>query len=837
MKKFILVLMLCLAVCNTAWAVPAKPGVRVFSQSDGSTIHVRLAGDEWNHSFITNEGLTVSRAENGDFYYRTAEGVSTVMAHDAAQRTSAEKAFIDANIEKMSLQALYTPAKSARRAPSKVGVKATQVPNIGSPHVPVILVNYRDKKFINSDPKTVWEKQISKPDEVSVYQYFVDQSFGKYTPQFDVLGPVTLNNNRTTYGGNDSYGNDRGVGRMVAEACQGLPTSVDWTKYDNNGDGVVDVVIVLYAGDGEASSYADDAANAVWPCQWDLASSDYGRNISLDNKTISKFAVFNELNGVNTSKIDGIGTFCHEFSHCLGLPDFYVADYSNHFGMGDWSVLAGGNYNNDGYTPCGYTGYERNFMGWMDYTIPEEGRKYTTQPVQDGGVAIKIESSNPNEYYVLENIQKTGWNAYAPAAGLQVTHVNYDAIKWTNNTVNLSNDQGMTIIPADNSLKMDMYYTGQFMYLNNYEDQIGDLYPYNGNNELTATSKPAATLYTSSTNLNKPVTKITQNSDGSVSFYYVAGAYPTPFATDATEVAGSGFTANWEECDDVVSYTLEVKPKAKTELLLTESFAKFTTAINTNIATRLNTYMDNTGWTGSNVFPEVGGLRVGSSKIGSLVSPALDFSKSDGKATVVLKAKAYNNDTNVSFTVSVGSSEAQTVTVPNNTEGQYVLVFDCEQADNQQIRIATSAANKRLVITGLKVYSGDARDALKAPAMAPTESKAGDVITVTGITTNKYKVTGLNPETAYQYRVKAIYKYGDESAWSRLIYATTTSAPTFQPGDVNGDGKVDVIDINCIVNILLDPEHSPTYDNRGDVNGDGKVDIVDINYIVNLLLN
>lgn len=832
MKKLLTLTLLLLAAWVTVQAVPAKPGLRTVKQSDGSTLQVRLAGDEWHHSFMTQDGYAVSRAENGDMYYRTTDGVSTVMAHEAAQRSATEKAFINANADKMTLQSLFTPEQSARRARNLVARKASQVPQTGSPHVPVILVNYRDKKLISSDPVAAWQSQISNPNDVSVYQYFVDQSFGKYKPQFDILGPVTLANNRTTYGANDRYGDDVGVGKMVAEACQGLPTSVDWTKYDNDGDGVVDVVIVLYAGDGEASSYASDAEDAVWPCQWELASSDYGRNITIDGKTISKFAVFNELNGSDLSKIDGIGTFCHEFSHCLDLPDFYATDYSNHFGMGHWSLLDSGSYNNDGYTPCGYTAYERNFMGWYDYTTPEEGRLYSTQPVQDGGFAIKVESDNPNEYYIIENIQKTGWNAYAHAAGLQVTHVNYSATKWNGNTVNNSTAQGMTIIPADNNLKMNYSYGYYFV---DETNEAGDLFPYGGHNELTATSTPAATLYNSSANLNKPITKITQNADGSVSYFYVAGAIPATVATEATNVAGKSFTANWEARQDAVSYTLQVNPKPDVTLLLSETFAKFTKTITSNIATTLNTYMDNTGWTGSTLYGEVGGVRIGSgSAAGTLISPALNLTESNGKVTIVFKAKAYNNDTNVTLNISVGT-KTTSVVLANNTEKEYTVVLDCAANATQKLTFATTARSKRAIITSLDVYSGELTSN-SAPAMAPSETRDGDVITITGITDTNYTVTGLNPETEYQYKVKVVYQY-DESAWSNVINVTTTKdEPSFKVGDVNGDGSVDIADINVIIAIMLDQQSAADYEGRADVNGDNSVDIADINAIIAIML-
>lgn len=831
MKKLLTLTLLLLAAWVTVQAVPAKPGLRTVKQSDGTSIQVRLAGDEWHHSFMTSDGYAVSRAENGDMYYRTTDGVSTIMAHDAAQRSATEKAFISANAEKMTLQSLFTPVQSARRARNLVARKASQVPQTGSPHVPVILVNYRDKKLISSDPVAAWQSQISNPNDVSVYQYFVDQSFGKYKPQFDILGPVTLANNRTTYGGNDSYGNDKGVGKMVAEACQGLPTSVDWTKYDNDGDGEVDVVIVLYAGDGEASSYASDAENAVWPCQWELASSDYGRNISLDGKTISKFAVFNELNGYDRTKLDGIGTFCHEFSHCLDLPDFYCTNYGNYFGMGSWSLMDFGSYNNDGYTPCGYTGYEREFMGWYQMPTPEEGKHYTTQPVADGGTAYKIPTPNANEYFVIENIQKTGWNAYAPAAGMQITHVTYNATKWNNNTVNNSNPQCMTIIPADNSLKMDSYYGSYYL---NEDDEVGDLYPYKGNDQLTATSTPPAKLNNTSGNLDKPITKITQNSDGSISFFYVAGAVPATIAEEATNVAGNGFTANWEARQDALSYTLQVNPKPDVTLLMSETFAKCTKSGTTVTNTSINNYMDNSGWTGSNIYTEIGGMRLSSNRnAGTLLSPKLDLTSSNKKVSIVIKAKAYNSDTNVPLTVKVGTSSKQ-LTIPSSTEAEYTVVLDCVENATQQLTL-TATAGKRVVITDLKIYSGELTTSASAPAMAPSETRNGDVITVTGITDTHYTFTGLNPETEYQYKVKVVYQY-DESAWSNVINVKTTSAPSLKPGDVNGDGDIDIADINSLVAIILQQKTASDYPGVADINNDGSIDIADVNAIIAIIL-
>ena len=346
-------------------------------------------------------------------------------------------------------------------------------------------------------------------------------------------------NNRRYYGGNNSNGDDQRLGQMVSDAISKAGNEINWSQYDNDGDGYADACIVVYAGPGEA---AGAAAETIWPAQWYLSASDYGNYVTRNNTKIDKFAVFCELYGSSDSgtSLDGIGTFCHEFSHCLGLPDFYPTDYSNHFGMGSWSVMHGGCDNNNGNRPCSYTAYERNFLGWMNLSTPTEGETYTIPTVDAGGQAFKITSNNSNEYYVIENIQKSGWNQYAPASGLQVTHVNYNATRWNNNSVNNYAAQGMTIIPADNSLKT--IYSGGY-YFTDESDQVGDLYPYNGNNQLTSTSTPAATLYNSSTNLNKPITNITKNSNNTVSFTYMgsqAPATPSPYIYVLTNTLTAG---------------------------------------------------------------------------------------------------------------------------------------------------------------------------------------------------------------------------------------------------------------------------------------------------------
>ena len=464
------------------------------TQRDGSTVTVRMVGDEFYHQWVsTTDGRVMDRGANGDFYY----------------------------LDENEIAARRARAKMRRGAPRRIGTH--EIPVSGTPRIPVLLVQYKDIKFKSNHGKSAFTNGYVTGDK-SVQQYFSDQSNTQYVPQFEVFGPYTLSKNRSEYGGN-SGGRDKGVGAMVAEAVK-MATDVNFGNYDNDGNGDCDVVIVLYAGVGEARAY-NVVPESVWPTQWDLYSANYygdgPGSFAQNGKTINHFAVFNELNGSsdNSTKLEGIGTFCHEFSHCLGLPDLYETNTykQGYYGMGSWSLMDYGCYNADGYTPIGYSAYEKEFMGWLTYTKPVKNTKYTLPQLNSGNdKAVKVTSPlNSNEYYVLENRAKQGWDKYIRGEGMMVTHVTYVASRWQDNSVNNQQIQLCTIIPADNSLSS--------------ANVTSDLWPYGSHTELTNSSTPAATLYMTASGslssnagtMDQPLTEITRNSDGTVSFWYMKG--------------------------------------------------------------------------------------------------------------------------------------------------------------------------------------------------------------------------------------------------------------------------------------------------------------------------
>jgi M6 family metalloprotease-like protein len=767
----------------TASAMPAKPGLEISAtQSDGSTITLGLIGDENFHSFVTTDGLTVSRGDDGNYYYRTVDGISNILVHNQNARSAAETAFISSNSSKMSMEALATAAVangSMLKAPNRTPRRAGQVPAHDSPKIPVILVQYKDIKFKDNDPKATFESFFAEGDK-SAHQYFVDQSNGKYTPEFDVLGPVTLDYNRAVYGSNNATTNfDQAMGQMVAEACEKVDSDVDFSQYDNDGDGICDVVIILYAGVGESTS---GITESIWPCQWELKASDYGKVLKLDSTTINSFAVFNELSGFDYSEIAGIGTFCHEYSHCLGLPDFYDTNYGNHFGMGYWSVLDYGGYNDDGYTPMGYDAYEKWYLGWLDLEEYEEHKFYTLPVFNQKNIetdrAIKISSDfDPNEYYILENRAKQGWDKYIAAEGLMITHVTYDAQAWTQNTVNNYTPQRMTIIPADNSLKMVSYYNSYYV---DESDLKGDLWPYRDANELTDTSTPAATLNTGEF-MGKPITDITKNSDGTVSFWVMRSSTPavkTPTNVSHTIESDTSASISWEPGDDNdVTYTVELK--------------KYQEPTYTKVSS--TDFTGNHDWTISGyVYNNGTETYIGSSKrVGSLTSPEFTTGN-DGKATLFLTARYYDKDSKLKVSLLNAQGDALDSDTIQLTAGYdtYCILLNGNANETASICLENSEAAQRAYIKTADIYNGDATE------LSNDEESAAEAVLFTGIKETYLLLENLEEKETYEYRVKAVptdqedhadskwsekrrFTLGEENAVSNLLIDTNVAAEYF----------------------------------------------------------
>ena len=547
--KKILYLLLLLFCSVSSWAVPARRVSITVEQPDGTRLVITMRGDEYFHYLVTSDGVPVVRRDGAYYYALIGDeglGASSLLAHELAERTSEERAFVAGMPDVQQACSMQVQRAVARRGATRA---TPEVPAQGEVRVPVLLVQYTDNKFSSSDPKEAFEDRINGENYTaeggcgSIREYFVEQSGGKFSPHFDIIGPVTLEHEMAYYGENNKAGSDLRPREMVKEACTKAYSELNtnFKLYDNNKDGYVDILYIIYAGYGEAS-YPDRLDDTIWPHQWQLETPH-----PLGGVYINRYACNNELDGHSGTTLDGIGTFCHEFSHCLGLPDFYdtSSDDVKAFGMNKWSIMDQGCYNNNGHTPCGYNAYEKDFLGWISLVELKKPTLVTLSPLCEGGEAYKIvNDANPNEFYVVENFSQEGWNKYAPASGMVVVHVDYLRSAWHNNTVNNDPDhQRVSVIPADGKST-----TGTL---------ASDVYPGpTQNRSLTATSNPAAKVYKGGY-MHKDITDIT-SMDGVVTFNFMREALLAPRMHMPVVTSPTDFTLTWDAVEDVEMYDVRL---------------------------------------------------------------------------------------------------------------------------------------------------------------------------------------------------------------------------------------------------------------------------------------
>ena len=508
-------------------AMPVKPGIcRNITPADGTVVKAELVGDEH---------LT---------YWRTADGACYRQTPSAGVFSKVELSALQSEYDAVVAQKAAREKAILESARTSMPVKKVEGSKFqGKKKCLVILANFADTKFKPEHTLDLYKQIINGEnysDETlgfkgSVRDYFKAQSGGQFEIDFDVVGPVDLPKGYAGYGKNDASGRDQAalVYPMVEDAVNLAKDQVtDWKQYDWDGDGLVEEVFVLYAGHGQAT-YPQDP-DLVWPHK-----SAIDPMTVADGVKVSVYACSCELGA--TEAIDGIGAFCHEFSHCMGLKDHYDIN-GRGYGTGFWDIMCFGCYNGNTFLPAEYNSYEKMFCGWKEPIVlnaePQkiEGMKALAA---GGDTYIFYNDGNENEYYMLENRQKTGWDAALPGEGLIVLHVDYSKGAWEDNQVNYNAArQRMTVIPADNTLG------------STDEDKAGDAWPYQGNNSLTNYSRPACTVYNANTDgtgyMNKYLLNITQNADGTISFEYT-----TKSATKQDKPEGALLYETFDNCSGI----------------------------------------------------------------------------------------------------------------------------------------------------------------------------------------------------------------------------------------------------------------------------------------------
>lgn len=472
-------------------AVPAYPGVIKATQPDGSVVEILMQGDERSHRIFTTDGYMLLHDAEGFMTYAVPneEGIvvaSAMRASSPSMRSAAEISFLS-GVSQAEVKAAADNSLRLNAATRAGGenprylFSGAAFPSKGSPKGLVVLVEYQDVAFSLPNPHDYFHRLLNEEGfsdmgaTGSARDFYIENSNGVLTPDFDVYGPIKLKYNRSHYGGNDSYGNDLAPEEMVIEACQALDDTVDFSVYDTDGDGQIDNVFIFFAGYGEADS---SLKNTVWPHSADILNFDLGTEYRFDGKLLNRYACTGEMTYVYM-RADGIGTFVHEFSHVMGLPDLYATDYSTAFTPGNYSTLDTGPYNNEGRTPPHYSSFERYCLDWLEPEVLEAEGEYTLEALHKSNKAYLIKTDKENEFYLFENRQQECCDAYLPGHGMMVWHVDYVNTVWDNNIVNnLSSHQYVDLIEADRQA--------------NDATRSGDLFP--GTSKVTSftrTSSPA----------------------------------------------------------------------------------------------------------------------------------------------------------------------------------------------------------------------------------------------------------------------------------------------------------------------------------------------------------
>ena len=532
-----------IAMCVVAsWAVKADPTPTVVTQPDGTQLTIIVHGDEDCNWYTTSDGVLLCPIGNSYFVASiSANGEiapTTLLAHERSMRSDNETSIIAKQDKAAFYSAIKGRQQQYRARRISIGTAATSYfPHTGSPKALVILVEFSDTLFSVSEPSVVFDEYLnhegsSMPDHSnyerrnhgSVRQYFNDMSNGAFTPQFDVYGPVRMEKPSAYYG--EGTDNMTRIKEMIVAACDSIDKDVDFTEYDQDGDGFVDLVYVIYAG--YSQSVGGNSVDCIWPKSGTLGSVSN----TFDGMKINRFGINNELNYYPgrkfnsypeiTKRINGIGLFCHEFSHTLGFPDLYCELEVDNQELEYWDLMDGGEYVDNGYTPAPYSPWEKEVAGWTTIDEITEAKQITLAD----GQAVRIKSDTNDEYIILLNMQNNGWAKAMLGHGMLVYRIDYPY-----DSVNLfdkpnaitSGKPAVTLLPAD-GLLISSYRvydsepsdTKPYSITEYINSHYGD--PYPGTSNVTEIEK----FQMNECVIKKPIYNITENlEEGTISFEYL----------------------------------------------------------------------------------------------------------------------------------------------------------------------------------------------------------------------------------------------------------------------------------------------------------------------------
>ena len=540
----------------TTWAAKAESIPVQVRQADGSVITVILRGDEHINWYTTLDGVLLVQGVDNNYYIGKVEKSGNLiatqqLAHEALTRSQAERNLIAKQDKEKFFAYVNKIAEESENAYNNSPLtrgpivdsgynRVPYFPHTGSPKALVILAEFQDTTFTIQDTKNVFTNYLTNEGHFTdsrygqnqnykgVRGYFKDCSYGKFTPEFKVVGPVKLPKEQTYYGEGDDN-----IEALMEDACSAIDNIVNFADYDANNDGMVDLVYVIYAG--HSANYGGNKVTDIWP-----KSGTVNTTNTYDGKRIHRYGVSNELAGKENKKkekenINGIGLFCHEFSHTLGLPDIYAIDKKaknqDDQGMEFWDLMDGGTEVRNGRVPASYLAWEREVMGWMKIDeLKDSCDIKNLKSIDNGGKAYKIVNPNDsNEYIVLQSIQKgpwyQGWRDGTYAKGLLAYRISYlfNKVNVFDFPNNVKGKPRVIPIPADGTILAAANAGGS---ITTYTQQLnGDLYPYNRIDYISGFK-----MFDNSI-LAKSIINIKENDGGNSNSNYVSFGYRNGIVT------------------------------------------------------------------------------------------------------------------------------------------------------------------------------------------------------------------------------------------------------------------------------------------------------------------
>ncbi len=432
----------------STWAAPAIRGSFTVCQPDGTLLTIEQFGDEHHHWTSTSDGTLV--VNKGGAYYVAAIddagclSATSILAHEAPERGSKEQQQIAVQASRKAL--FHQRGDEMLTRAMTISSTGGYLPHKGTTRVLTILAAFQDSTFTINEPVQAFEQYLNGEEQtdlgnknhnnlMSVQQYFKTCSHGQFSPQFDIVGPVTLPHELAYYGGTSGTGGDDKFSTFCRDAVTQVKDMIpDWTVYDNDGDGKAELVCIIYAGYGQNQGGGVETLWARASRQNIEVSKDF--KINFFNCSPEHLYPVNSIDAQGVAMkdyINGTGVFIHEMSHCMGLPDLYNTNkkFCSDQGMESWDVMDNGCYNRNSFAPCAYTAWEQEVMEWKEMeTVTASQHISGLLPLVEGGTAYKIpNTAKENEYIVIESVMKRGINQYAYGSGLLVYHVDYPSSK------------------------------------------------------------------------------------------------------------------------------------------------------------------------------------------------------------------------------------------------------------------------------------------------------------------------------------------------------------------------------------------------------------------------